>query len=126
MDYREEYKKRVEAKEEQAKVSRAKRKDKKRAEILNNQLELERLKEHSTGLITWKRKGTLLVWEGFVNNEKCFKISNGVYKYSLSTFVDTGDKKDKNPKTSFELNKLQLVAEKIVKKIVSSPETEKK
>lgn len=117
MDYKEKYKKRVEAEEEQAKISRNKRKDKKKSELLKNQLELERLKEHSTGLITWKRKGTLLVWEGYVGSEKYFKISNGVYKYSLTVYVDTGDKKDKNPKTAFELNKLQLVAEKIAKKI---------
>jgi hypothetical protein len=77
-------------------------------------------------LITWTRKDKVVeVWEGYINEEKCFKINNGIYKYSLVTYVDTGDKKDKNIKTSFELHKLQLVAENIAKKIPTKIEEKK-
>lgn len=126
MDYREKYKKRIKEEEEQGKVNRAKREDKKKAEKFKIQLEIDKLKEHSTGLITWKIKNITLIWEGFIDNKKCFKISHGVYKYSLSTYVDTGDKKDKNTKTSFELSKLQLVAESIAKKIIIKIKDEEK
>lgn len=126
MDDREKYKKRVEAEEELAKASREKRKNKKKSEILNNQLEAEKPKEYSTGLITWKIKDNLLVWHGYIKEEKCFKINHGIYKYSLTVYIDTVDKKDKNLKTAFELQKLQLVAEKIAKKILTKIEEKEK
>jgi hypothetical protein len=126
MDYTdsERYKKRLESEEEQAKINRAKRDDKKKSAKLNIQLGNEKLKEHSTGLITWKKNNNKsLTLEGFVDNKKCFKISYGIYKYSLSIYIETAIKKDKNLKTDFELGKLQLVAESIMKK---NPQKEEK
>lgn len=116
MDYREKYKKRLEEEEEQAKNNRLKRAEKKKASKLNFQLNEEKLKEHSSGLILWKRKENYQVWDGFINEEKCFTIKQGIYKYTLTTHLDAIDEKDKNFKTSFELNKLEIVAELIVKK----------
>ena len=126
MDNREKYKKRVEEEEKQSKINRDKRDKKKKAEKIKFQLESERLKNHSTGLITWVQKGYLPQWNGYINEEICFKISQGIYKYSLSTYVDTGDKKDKSPKTSFELGKLQFVAESIAIKIPPKEEIKEK
>lgn len=114
---RQKYKNRVEEEEKQAQIKRTKRKEKKKADILKLQIEADKLKEFSTGLIIWKRKDNFLIWDGYIDNKKCFKINHGIYKYSLSTLIHTNDKKDKNSKTSFELNKLQLVAESIAKKI---------
>jgi len=75
------------------------------------------LKDCSTGLILWKQKNNAQIWEGYIDNKKCFKINHGIYKYSLSVYIETGDKKDKNIKTSFELQPLQIIAESIAKKI---------
>jgi hypothetical protein len=117
MDYREKFKKRVEQEEEQSKINRDKRNRKKAYENQKIKAESKKLKNHSTGLITWVQKGELPQWNGYINEGICFKISQGIYKYSLSVYVDTGDKKDKNLKTSFELDKLQIIAEKIAVKI---------
>ena len=126
MDDKERYKKRVEEEFEQGKINRAKREKRKRVQKLKLQLESERLKNHSTGLITWVQKGQLPQWNGYVNEKIYFNISQGIYKYSLETYVDTGDRKDKGLKTSFELNKLQLVAESIVVKLLTKKKEEKK
>jgi hypothetical protein len=125
LDSRQKYRKRVETEELQSKLNREKRNNKKKNQKLKFDLEIERLKEHSTGLIVWKRKGTSLIWEGYIKKEICFKINFGVYKYSLSTYVETRDKKDKSPKTSFELAKLQLIAESIAKKLTNTKEKAK-
>ncbi len=118
MDYRQEiYNKRIKEEEEQSKLNRAKRNLKKENEILKNSQHLEMLKDHSTGLILWKQKNNAKIWEGYINNKKCFKINHGIYKYSLSVYVETENKKDKNIKTSFELQPLQIIAESIAKKI---------
>lgn len=118
MDQRQEiYNKRIQEEEQQSKINRAKRNLKKENEILKNQQHLEMLKDYSTGLILWKQKNNAQIWEGYINNKKCFKINHGIYKYSLSVYVDTDDKKDKNIKTSFEIQPLQIVAESIAKKI---------
>ena len=74
------------------------------------------MKNHSTGLINWVQKGHLPQWNGYIGEQICFNISQGIYKYSLSVFIETADKKDKNIKTSFNLEKLQVIAESIAKK----------
>jgi hypothetical protein len=117
MDYREKYKKRVEEEEKQGKISREKRIQKKNLKDSQLAKTLEFLKEHCTGLITWKQKKNSYIWDGYVGKQKVFKISQGIYKFSLSVYpdVEVKDKKDKSIKTSFDLNKLELVAELIAK-----------
>ena len=126
LDSRQKYRKRVEAEEEQGKINRKKREKIKETKKLKIQLEIKRLNNHSTGLITWKRKGNIWMWEGYVDEKKCFQIKQGIFKYSLYVDVDTGDKKDKNIKTSFELLKLQTIAESIVKKVMQNEKNNKK
>lgn len=75
------------------------------------------LKEHSSGLITWKQKGNSYIWDGYVGENKLFKISQGIYKYTLSVYQDTDVKDSKVTKmysTSFDLEKLESEAELIV------------
>ena len=125
MDYQEKYRKNVEEEQEQGKNNRAKREEKKKAEKLKIQLEIDKLRESSTGLITWKRKDNLLIWDGYVDEKKYFRISHGIYKYSLSIYLESGIK-DKSPKTSFELQKLQLKAESMLKQIIVKIKDEEK
>lgn len=127
MDNREKYNQRVKEEEKQSQIKRDKRKKEqqiKKAKIVQN---LEQLREHSTGLINWKQKN-LYIWDGYVSDKKVFKISQGIYKYSLSIYPDIkiDDKKDKNLKTSFELNKLELIAECLAKKLFQPIEKHKK
>lgn len=129
VDYRAKYKKRVEEEEERSKENRLKREHKKAKEAHLRAIQINALKNQTTGLITWKQDTSGLPnWIGYVNNEKCFKISQGIYKYSLSSYIKTLDKKDKSIKTSFELNKLQVIAEKVALKIppISKKEEETK
>ncbi len=116
MDDREKYKERIKKEEEQSQINRAKRDNKKRIEKQKRQADLERLKNHSTGLINWVKKENSQQWDGYVDGSIWFKISQGIYKYSLTVYVETENKSDKNIKTAFELEKLQKVAESITSK----------
>lgn len=118
MDNRQEaYNKRIQEEAEQSKINRAKRNFKKKSEVLKINQHLESLKDYSTGIVLWKQKNNGQIWEGYIDKKKCFKINHGMYKYSLSVYVETNEKKDKNIKTSFEMNKLQIIAESIAKKL---------
>jgi hypothetical protein len=121
MDYQETYKKRVKEEQEQSKVNKEKRAEKKKIKDLETARILESLKDHSSGLISWKRKSNSYNWDGYVENKKVFKINQGIFKYSLSLYkeVEVQDKKDKGIKTSFELKNIELIAEDIAKKIVN-------
>ena len=120
MDAREKYKERLKIEAEQNKENRLKRDNKKKAKDLQFQSYLESLKDHSTGLITWKNKNDSL-WDGYVNDKKTFKLSFGIHKYSLSLHpgveVNDENKKDKTPKTSFDINELKTQAESIAKRL---------
>lgn len=122
MDYREKYKERVKKEEEISKINRAKREHKKNVKKQKSKIELEKLKNYSTGLIHWVQKGHLPQWSGYIGESICFNVSQGIYKYTLSILIDTGDKKDKNLKTSFELSKLQNIAESIAAKFLKKLE----
>lgn len=121
MDAREKYKERLKIEAEQNKENRLKRENKKKAKDSQIKSYLESLKDHSTGLITWKNKNDSL-WDGYVNNKKTFKLSFGIHKYSLSLHpgveVSEENKKDKTPKTSFDINELKTQAESIAKRLL--------
>jgi hypothetical protein len=120
MDAREKYKERLKIEAEKNKENRLKRDNKKKAKDLQFQSYLESLKDHSTGLITWKNKSDSL-WDGYVKDKKTFKLSFGIHKYSLSLHpgveVSDENKKDKTPKTSFDIDKLKTQAESIAKRL---------
>jgi dolichyl-phosphate-mannose--protein O-mannosyl transferase len=122
MDYREKYRERIKKEEEISQINRVKRDIKKNKQKKKSQIEFEKLKNYSTGLILWSQKGYLPEWNGYIGKTVCFNIKQGIYKYTLSVLIDTGDKKDKNLKTSFELNKLQNIAESIAIKFLKKSE----
>jgi len=121
MDNREKYNQRIKEEEIQGQIKRAKRKKEQQLKKIKFSNELEYLKEHSTGLINWKQKENSYIWDGFINEQKVFKINKGILKFSLSIYpgVKINDKKDKNLKTSFELNKLELMAESLAVKLLN-------
>jgi len=119
MDQREKYRKRLIEDEIKNKLNRLNRENKKKEKSLQFESYLDSLKDHSTGLITWKNKSDLL-WEGYVNDKKTFKLSFGIHKYSLSLYpgveVSEENKKDKTPKTAFDSDSLKKQAEAILKR----------
>jgi len=82
-------------------------------------LYFENLKEHSSGLITWKQKDNSYIWDGYIAEQKVFKISQGLFKYTLSLYpgIKITDKKHKNINTAFEFKNLELKAEVIAKNL---------
>lgn len=123
MGDRENYKKRLEQEEIQNKKNRLKRENKKKAKDLQVQLYLESQKDHSTGLIIWKKSKNSSSWDGYIKNKKTFKLSFGIYKCSLSLYkgieVSEENKKDKAIKTSFNAEELKVQAEAIAKRFSS-------
>ena len=110
----------MEQEEIQNNLKRLKREKEKRDKDLQVQLYLESQKDHSTGLIIWKKNKNSSSWDGYVKNKKTFKLSFGIYKCSLSLYrgieVSDENKKDKAIKTSFNAEELKTQAEAIAKR----------
>jgi hypothetical protein len=123
----EKYTLRLKEEEKQNKIKSAKRNAEKK--LLKKQKQLQapvHEQEHSTGIIVWKKikqNTGSSIWVGFVGKQKVFKITSGIYKYTLLVFPEVefseDNKKYHNLKTDFEIIKLEHKAEKIAKKLLN-------